>query len=175
MDFGQVIYVIVIVLYFIYRAVAKKKGEEVTSEEESDSIPPKKGPSFEELLKEIREAQLPSLPELPKSPLPEPKPIVPVFPTVPEVSTEKKIMEPVLIEVVNQEQEWSKRYESSREAEIVQTYPAFATSVPEEARKKWTAYDNLPEKVNPYAELLKNPKSLKDAVVVSELLKRKHF
>ena len=61
MDFGQVIYVIVIVLYFIYRAVAKKKGEEVTSEEESDSIPPKKGPSFEELLKEIREAQLPSL------------------------------------------------------------------------------------------------------------------
>ncbi|MEY2704716.1 MAG: hypothetical protein RL407_778 [Bacteroidota bacterium] len=175
MDFGQVIYVIVIVLYFIYRAVAKKKGEEVTSEEETDAIPPKKGKSFEELLKEIREAQAPSLPELPKSPLPEPKPIVPVFPTVPEVSTEKKIMEPVSMEVLNQEQEWSKRYESSIEAEIVPTYPAFTTSLPEEARKKWTAYANLPEKVNPYAELLKNPKTLKDAVVVSELLKPKHF
>lgn len=175
MDFGQVIYVIVIVLYFIYRAVGKKKGEEVTSEQDSDTIPPKKGPSFEELLKEIREAQAPSLPELPKSPVPEPKPSVPVFTTVPEVSTEKKIVEPVLIEVVNQEQEWSKRFESSREAEIVSTYPSFATSLPEEARKKWTTYDNLPDKVNPYAELLKNPKSLKDAVVVSELLKPKHF
>lgn len=37
-------------------------------------------------------------------------------------------------------------------------------------------YDSLnPKKVNPYAELLKNPKTLKQAIVVSEILKPKYF
>ncbi|WP_332914016.1 hypothetical protein [Algoriphagus boritolerans] len=37
-------------------------------------------------------------------------------------------------------------------------------------------YDSLQEKKsNPYAQLLKNPKSLKDAMVVSEILKPKYF
>jgi len=37
-------------------------------------------------------------------------------------------------------------------------------------------YDSLQEKkYNRYAELLKNPKTLREAIVVSEILRPKHF
>jgi hypothetical protein len=42
-------------------------------------------------------------------------------------------------------------------------------------RRRPISYEIPEERINPYAELLKNPKSFRDAVVVSEIIKPKHF
>ena len=171
MDFGQIIYIVAIVAYFIYKATAKKKTGELPESEEGIPDPPKKGFTFEELLKEIREAQTPKLPEADVEPIPLPK-VKPVYSAPKWENTERYtevVREVVVAEGVDVEAESSGR--NARQKFYAQNTttaePLFAS------RPK--IYELPVETRNPYAELLKNPKTFHDAVVVSEILKPKHF
>ena len=77
--------------------------------------------------------------------------------------------EVVITEGVDVEAESSRR--NSRQKFYAETEPTIDPTLA--ARPK--IYELLQEARNPYAELLKNPKSFRDAVVVSEILKPKHF
>jgi hypothetical protein len=170
MDFGQIIYIVAIVAYFLYRASSKKKDALPPDAESSDPSSPPKGLTFEELLREIREAQSPKIPELEPEPVSLPK----SNPTSSLPNLERSLSQP----------------SNSREEILSEGVDYEVTTNPPKTRPFYTdsevsttlidqrrpiSYEIPESQINPYAELLKNPKSFRDAVVVSEILKPKHF
>ena len=63
MDGSTIFYIIAVIVYFIYSSFTKKKEEEARGEMEESENMPKQGPSFEELLREIRKDQNPDIVE----------------------------------------------------------------------------------------------------------------
>lgn len=169
MDFGQIIYIVAIVAYFLYRASSKKKNTPLPDAEEAAPETPKKGFTFEELLREIREAQTPSIPELEPEPVPLPKP-KPAY-TIPQ--QDRPLFQPaspkeeVVFEGLDYEQ-----VNAQPKKPFYTDADAFRAPL-DQARE--ISYELYVEQTNPYAELLKNPSSFRDAVVVSEILKPKYF
>ena len=168
MDFGQIIYIVAIVAYFLYRASSKKKNTSLPDAEDSPSEPPKKGFTFEELLREIREAQTPPIPELEPEPVPMPKPAY----TIPQ--QDRPIFQPTSFkeEIVSEGLDYEQSNTQPKAKPFYADAEASRTPL-DQARE--ISYELYVERTNPYAELLKNPKSFRDAVVVSEILKPKHF
>lgn len=171
MDLGNIIYIVAVIAYFIYQATKKKNTEEQPDSQESPTEAPKKGMTFEELLKEIRNAQnpFPTQPENVKPVAPQP-----ASAPVPVLQTKTPNRKPVLVEEVDDE---VRHYEGSFEGSKKNPYADYKEthSIPSTPLKR-IDYESLnTKKVNPYAELLKNPKTLKQAVVVSEILKPKYF
>lgn len=173
MDLGQIIYIIAIVAYFIYNASKKKKGANPMDAEDTQPEAPQKGLTFEELLKEIRNAQNPQTPETPPAPKPQPVFTAPTPTAFSEPKPQpKRRFEPV--EVVDDE---AKYYEGAFEsAPKKNPYQELANKTFAEPEfKRFKSQEIAKPKVNPYAELLKNPKSVREAIIVSEILRPKHF
>jgi hypothetical protein len=171
MDLGQIIYIVAIVAYFLYRSFNKKKAGEVESTEDPSVDPPKKGLSFEDLLREIRESQLPPLPEdLPKrQAIPQPIPVESTRNTspIPARNVQAKVSE---------SEEEARFYAGSLEGNNKNPYQELANrkfADPESIKLKSTKIQVSGS--NPYAVLLKNPKTVREAIVVSEILRPKHF
>ena len=180
MDLGNIVYIVAVLAYFIYQATRKKKGQEMTDSDEAPEAP-QKGLTFEDLMREIRQAQNPTAPEQPKpvqqqAPMPQParpepyrsQPIPQHFPQAKTVSRK-----PVLVEDDDEIKYYEGSYGATKKSPN-QNYKE-AQSAPMVSSIK-IDYESLQEKrVNPYAQLLKNPKTLKEAIIVSEILKPKHF
>ena len=170
MDLGQIIYAVAIVAYFLYRASSKKKNTTLPDAESPAPDPPQKGFAFEELLREIREAQSPKIPELEPEPVPLPKPIATYTPPIQD--------RPVIQPTFSQEVILSEGLDYEHSFSQPKSKPSYgdvehSSLVSEQSRP--VSYELPKEQQNPYAELLKNPKSFRDAVVVSEIIKPKHF
>ena len=166
MDLGNIVYVVAVLGYFIYRAVQGKKEKELaeTNQPEEESNP--KPVNFEDLLKEIREAQKP------KRQAPEPKP---VFQEV-VVPQEKIRAKPVAVrrseavEVLDDEARFYQgAYNSSNQNATKITDVTYEGSF-----LKVEQYEAA-KKVNRYAAVLKNQQALREALIVSEILKPRHF
>ncbi|MDF2157800.1 hypothetical protein [Algoriphagus sp. CAU 1675] len=159
MDLGNVIYILAVIAYFVYQATKKKRAE--GEEEYPESQPPQQpqAPSFEDLLREIREAQKPK-------PAPKPKPVV-VQEKAPEP---KKTIYKSLEDYDDEISYYKGAFESSqvKAAKTSEGIPTIPTVVPE-------AYESKPKPKSRYADLLKNPATVKDAVVMKEILDRKYF
>ncbi len=166
MDLGNIVYVVAVLGYFIYRAVQGKKEKGLAETNQPEEEPGQRPVSFEDLLKEIRDAQKP------KRQAPEPKP---VFEEV-VVPQEKLRAKPIAMrrseveEVLDDEARFYQgAYNSANQTATKITDVSFEGSLlkadPSESFKK----------VNRYAALLKNPQGLREALVVSEILKPKHF
>lgn len=173
MDLGQIIYIVAIVAYFIYNASKKKKSAEPVDSDENQPEAPQKGLTFEELLKEIRNAQNPPAPEPPKPVVQEtyrPTPIPPIFPEA--KAQPRKRFEPVE-ELDDEAKFYEGAFESSAKKNPYQSLANKTFAEPELKRLK--PQEITAPKVNPYAELLKNPKTVREAIIVSEILRPKHF
>lgn len=181
MDLGNIVYIVAVLAYFIYQATRKKKGLESTDEDDSMPDSPQKGMTFEDLMKEIRQAQNPTA--APKPEPAKPKQVATQVPK-PEIyrtqSVPSHIPQPMAASrkpaLVEDDDEIS-YYEGSFGASKKSPYQDYKASQSAEMIPSIKMdYDSLKEKrVNPYAQLLKNPKSLRDAIVLSEILKPKHF
>lgn len=171
MDLGQIIYIVAIVAYFLYRSVNKKKAGEVENPEEPNADPPQKGMTFEDLLREIRESQVPTIPEERPKRAKVPQPIPVSTKTDPSPFSTKKVQEQVP-ELVEE----SRYYAGSFEGNNKNPYQELANrnfADPESIKLK--SNEIQASGPNPYAELLKNPKTVREAIVVSEILRPKHF
>lgn len=167
MELGQILYVVAIVAYFIYKASAKKKG--ASPPEEGDLTPdsPQKGLTFEDLLREIRESQMPTVDKVPQQ---KTEPAVDQL-TVPKQSfKEKEKLAPIFEEVVAEGQDYEELGRSYREKLDRTNLEGLTSSTP-----KRIFLETKEKKSNPYAALLKNQNSFRDAVIVSEILRTKHF
>lgn len=173
MDFGQIIYAIAIIAYFIYQ-VSKKKNlpDTETDEMNENKESPQKGLTFEELLKEIRNSQNPTA-EQPKEVKQEayrPAPVV--AEDTQSKSKPKKQLQPV--EDLDDEASFYEGAFGSRSKP--NPYQALANKKFEEPQiATFKSYEITSKKTNVYADLLKNPKTLKESVIVSEILRPKYF
>lgn len=169
MDLGNIIYIVAVVGYFIYRAVSGKKEKELEEGDFSETANAPKPVSFEDLLREIRESQSPKREE--------PKPVV--APQEVILNEEKPRQRPV---AVRRSQAPVEKVEMDDEAQFYQgAYnTAFQTTTKlsetsyEESFLKADVYQSR-EKINRYAQILKNPETLRESLVLSEILKPKHF
>ena len=183
MDLGNIVYIVAVLAYFIYQATRKKKGQqEMTDAEGNEPEAPQKGMTFEDLMREIREAQNPK--PSPKTEEVKQKPVVaearkvesyrnqPIPSHIPQPKTVSR--KPILVE---EEDEETRYYEGSYAATKKIPYQNFReTNSVDMIPSIKMDYESLKsKKSNSYAQLLKNPKSLKDAIVVSEILKTKYF
>ncbi|MBN3582134.1 hypothetical protein JYB64_07025 [Algoriphagus aestuarii] len=165
MDLGNILYLVAVIGYFIYQMTKKKNPVET---DQSGDLPEQKKErpaTFEDLMREIREAQQPQKPRA--QPIP-PKP------------------EPVKEEYKRPDSVFQRRSEKRDDDEISYYDGAYekAKTAAEKAvpisELEFTdiglkAYGKREVKENRYAKLMKNPQSVKDAVVLSEILNRKHF
>lgn len=171
MDLGNIVYIAAVIGYFIYQATRKKRSLELPEQGDSEPEAPKKGMSFDDLLKEIREAQNPPVPERQT----QPRPQTPVPTPAATILRAKPVSrKPVLVEEDDEEARYyegtyaasqSNVYRASKDIHSFQSAPA--------VKFDYVSFES--KNVNPYAGLLKNPKTLRQSVVVSEILKPKYF
>lgn len=161
MDLGNIIYLVAVIVYFIYQISKNKKSGEPTEEQGTPDESPKAPTTFEDLMREIREAQQPRS----KQPSPQPQRPEPV--QVKEKAPSKKWYEEADEEI--------SYYDGAYEKAKTAAEKAIPISQLEFSEIGKQAYKPSEKKVNRYAQLMKDPQSVKDAVVLSEILNRKHF
>ncbi|GMQ23689.1 hypothetical protein Aoki45_03710 [Algoriphagus sp. oki45] len=178
MDFGQIIYIVAVIAYFIYQASRKKKSQDPVDSGDNQPEKPQKGVTFEDLLREIRQAQNPQ-PKQQEPPKPRPIP-TPTFetpreqPSKPSFFPERKSYKPEVVEEVDDEARYYEgAFRNKYQAAETKAAPK-VLSIEEMARDIRLKAQN-PKRINPYAEKLKNPQSVRDAIILSEILNRKHF
>ncbi|SFO39141.1 hypothetical protein SAMN04488519_10652 [Algoriphagus ornithinivorans] len=168
MDLGNILYILAVLAYFIYTATRKKKSEEGLDPADTPTNQPEQGTSFEDLLREIRDQQKkPRTQEAPKPKKKEPAPV-----QMPETVEELP---------------WKTKYKSLEEQDDeIQYYEGAFNKTKSDLSKTSKGVPEIPSVVdrdesrksirsNPYARLLKNSSSMKDAIVLKEILDRKHF
>ncbi len=166
MDLGNIVYVVAVIGYLIYRVIQGKKQKELGETNQPDEEQSQRPASFEDLLKEIREAQKP------KRQAPEPKPVYQEV-VIPQEKLRAKpvaVRRSQAVEVLDDEARFYEgAYNSSNQSATkitdVSYEGSFLKADEHEAFKK----------VNPYAAILKNPRSFREALILSEIIKPRHF
>ncbi|MFC4872519.1 hypothetical protein [Negadavirga shengliensis] len=166
MDSGTVFYIIAIIIYFIYTAfIQKKEGKKPEQDVSQEPKGPQRKGGFEELLREIRREQAErerdivftgeraeKEPEAKKNaPAKFPKHEEPVFPK--PVRREYQEIKQPLVKLDDQ-------IDINDDRKIL----GEVEDVAEEASG-----------VSKYASILKNRKSAREAIILSEIINRKHF
>ncbi len=179
MDSGNIIYLIAVIIYFIYTALKKRKPEqEVGGDQETiDPEQTQRRPaSFDDLLKEIRSGQQEREKDLEHTG--QRKPVRPVDQSKFDPrSIEKKTPEEKLEDVpfgryegFVSEKERPKHLTLDEQISLSASLTGLGVS-----EEGITLSKRVGKRTNRYAEMLKNPESVKDAVILSEILNRKEY
>ena len=200
MDLGNIVYIVAVLAYFIYQATKGKKGTTGPAPLNEPKEEVDRPASFEDLLREIRDAQKP---KQAAPPAPAPKPSVNYESTYEKPKSDTSYHKPES-SYVPRESTYEKRastYEKpvstyvprKKVQEVKEVYDDeishYADDYDNRTRARASDSNPIPEipslvfereerktaNVNPYAQLLKNPKTVRDAVVLSEILNKKHF
>jgi hypothetical protein len=179
MDNFNLIYIIALVIYFIYSALKKgKQGADDANDIPSGPTQPRRPASFEDLLREIRESQNEQSRDLEASGQGE----------IEERKVKRNEPEPVIQSydadsgTLHKEMPRKSRYEAF-EGEVnpgEKIYKKLDDQVsiyaPIEGIKSELKSDRLSTNKTPnrYRTMLKNPQTVKDAVILSEILNRKY-
>lgn len=167
MDLGNIVYIVAVIGYFIYRAVSNKKAKDAEDGDLSETLDTPKSTSFEDLLREIREAQSPKRDQ--------PKTVV----AQEEILIPEGRVRPI---AMRRSQAPSEKVEMDEEARFYKG--AYSTAFQTVAEDGDSIYEGsflkvessrTNQKSNRYAQLLKNPQSLRDAIVINEILRPRHF
>lgn len=168
MDLGNVIYIVAVVGYFIYKAVSGKKAKELDDNDFPDQNTVPKPVSFEDLLKEIREAQSPKKEEEKPIIVQKSKPIAEEYQRPSPVAV-KRFHVPEKVEMDDEAQFYQGSYNTA-----TQSVTKLSEINYEESFLK-VELDESSKKINRYAKLLKNPDTLRESLMVGEILKPKYF
>ncbi|WP_194975635.1 hypothetical protein [Aquiflexum lacus] len=182
MDAGNIIYIIAIIIYFIYTAV--KKGQKPQDLEGQDNLPTdtqneRKPVSFEDLLKEIRSGQQERKKDLQQTGQGTSAQTKPV----PQQATVNREFEPQR-DIMRGDRPRSKAYGDYEGTGAEIEKPKIKTldeqvslTASVEGIKSSITTDRIKttKTRSRYAEMLSNPATIKDAVVLSEILNRKKF
>ncbi|MFD2036123.1 hypothetical protein ACFSKL_15075 [Belliella marina] len=180
---GNILYVVAIIIYFIYTAVKKgKKNDDVyIPEQEPDQDPNQRPVSFEDLLKEIRGGQKERERDLEHSGQGTvvedrqwSKPLVSPEPEKYETSSDKLRKNQPVNDAYG---DYSGSISSSQvpklktlDEQVSINSSLTGLKVSESRTTKRRSGKN-----NRYQKMLSNPQSVRDAVILSEILNKKHF
>ena len=181
---GNILYIVAVLAYFIYQAT---KGKKKNQEEQDQQMPDEgqqKPVSFEDLMREIRDAQKPKQPE-PAKPIMQPAPVAQprevVYERAGDTSSRpewradpapavKRFPTRKMEEDDDEIQHYQGAFEKTK-SELTRT----SKGIPEIPSLKEVEADTSYSSKSRYARMLKNPQSIKDAIVLKEILDRKHF
>lgn len=179
MDAGNIIYLLAIIIYFVYTALKKGKNEkEIENSDQPENPQERKKPvSFEDLLKEIRQGQKKSDKDF--QPREQTRPLemkenprtVRQFEVNPRTYQPQKPKQPKAYEQFQgevPERERPKLLTLDEQVRLTGSIEGIKSSLQTESLESGKSE-------NKYASLLKNPQSVKDAIILSEILKRKNF
>jgi len=178
-DAGNIIYLLAIIIYFIYTALKKGKNErEIENPDQPGNTQEGNRPvSFEDLLKEIRQGQKKSDGDVQPSgqkravEAKENPRTVRTFEVNPRTYQPEKIKQPKAYEKFQgevAERERPKLVTLDEQVRLTGSIEGIKSSLQTESLEK-------SKSENKYANLLKNPESVKDAIVLSEILNRRNF
>lgn len=185
MDEKIIFYIILGIVYFIFNALKKKKPENEPGPDHPQSRPQTNKPqpvSFEDLLREITEGKQPEkFPESPvnqqkteyRQPLPKPQPAYVDYDD--DLEEEEKSLEKTSFD----DERSNKAYEEAKKL-------AFYRPSLEETMKldqvnttfgRFKEFEKKPDSgiLYEYVKDLRDPKGFKKALILSEVLNRKHF
>ncbi|PZX54024.1 hypothetical protein [Algoriphagus chordae] len=184
MDLGNIVYIVAVLAYFIYQATKGKKKNQPGEASEMPDAPEERPVSFEDLMREIRDAQ-------------KPKPVVPEKPIIQSVpiNQPKEVVYERAGEIASRP-EWRadpapavKRFPTRKitdnDDEIEYYQGAFektksdltktSKGIPEIPSLKEVQTESSSTVRSKYARMLKNPQGIRDAVVLKEILDRKQY
>lgn len=177
-DSSTLFYIIAVAVYFIYSLFFRKKEEGPVEGDPDSPGEPKKPVSFEELLKEIRQEQGGQQEETQGAEEiweeDEHDEYGYEYEEEPEVPATTSYEQPYRGEARYYEGSWEskKRYNT-------QTQPLVKLDDQVDLNDTETVLGEVEEedsgKANKFAELLKSPETLQDAIIVSEIINRKYF
>ena len=168
MDSSTVFYIIAVIIYFIYTSFAKKKADNEAPEMGENDNVPNQGPSFEELLREIRSEQHQDAPEETEEELVEPIPRR----GYQELTKTDEYAEEV--KPLAKEREYNRTYRDVRQP-LVKLDDQVDIENDEKLLGEVVDVAGEYQNGNKYAKLLKNPETIKEAVVLAEVFNRRHF
>ncbi|GAB2611110.1 hypothetical protein [Belliella aquatica] len=183
MDAGNIIYIVAVIIYFIYTAIKKgKKSEDINQpDREQESETGQRPPSFEDLLKEIRGGQQERERDLEQSGqgtvIESRKRVV----KTPKLEPEKYQTSSDKLEKRDLENSKYNQYtgsDSSLKTPKLQTLDeqvSLSSSLTGLGVSETRGGQRKKAKNNRYQRILSDPRSVKDAIILSEILNRKHF
>lgn len=178
MDDKILFYIVLGIIYFLFSRLKKKKPEEPDFDS-SEPQQPHNGPkpiSFEELLKEITEAKQPAPPKpviTRKVEYEKPQPAYVDYDD--DLEDEEKSLETITVD----DDRSTKVYEEAKK--LAFNRPSLEETLkPKEINTEYARFKMFETKqkaslLADYANELRNPKGFKKALVLSEILNRKHF
>ncbi|MEB2785631.1 hypothetical protein [Algoriphagus persicinus] len=184
MDLGNIVYIVAILAYFIYQATRNKKKNQDGEAQEMSDVPEKKAVSFEDLMREIRDTQKPK-PVAPARPSMQPAPVDQSKPVVYERAGEiesrpewradpapaVKRFPTKKIEEADDEIEYYQGAFEKTKSDLTKT----SKGIPEIPSLKEVTVESSNTGRSRYTRMLKDPQGIKDAVVLKEILDKKHF
>jgi hypothetical protein len=184
-DAGNIIYIVAVIIYFIYSALKKDKTN-IPEPHSTDEIPETRRPvSFEDLLKEIRQSQHEREADYENSgqgDIVEERrdhqrnPYVPMEAETRPVVTPMKESKPMTKKASAYDQ-----YQGEMGEKLFPKHRKLDDQVSIDEPISRLNIPELEEVNNPiksehyYSKLLKDPQTVKDAVILGEILNRKHF
>jgi hypothetical protein len=172
-DSSTLVYIVAVIVYFLYTTFFRKKEPRLGPDEEVDQrkAEPRKAVSFEDLLKNIRNEQKERERELEgvgqeedEFEIPEPSPIKTVTTDEPEKYQKPRYYEENQGNVRNYETQPLVKLDDQVDLEAADRILGKVEDVAKDYPQS-----------NKYAALLKNPDTVREAIVVSEILQRRHF
>lgn len=174
MDSGTIFYLIAIIAYFIYTSFISKKGEKKmdTGDGDSDTASPPKGVSFDDLLKEIRKEQTEREADIEHTGENTSMDYEEEFEEAESVVSEIPAPNPSTGQYGHEERPDTYR-------DIKQPMVKLDDQVDINDEKKILGdVEDVAEELqgnSKYASMLKNSNQIKDAVILAEILNRRHF
>lgn len=184
MDLGNIVYIVAVLAYFIYQATKGKKKNQSEDQPEMSDEPQQKPVTFEDLMREIREGQKPksvepSKPNIQPVPVDQPKPVQykPIAEPVvrpewrPDPAPAVKRFPTKKWEEADDEIEYYTGAFEKTESDLTKT----SKGIPDIPSFKKLDVETSDKSQNRYGRMLKNPKTIKDAIVLKEILDKRHF
>lgn len=183
MDAGNIIYIVAVIIYFIYTAIKKGKKNEETNQpdREQESETGQRPPSFEDLLREIRGGQQERERDLEQSGQGKVVEARKNISKTPKLEPEKYQTSSDKLEKRDLEKNKYNQYtgaDSNLETPKLQTLDeqiSLSSSLKGLAVSESRGGQRQLAKNNKYQKILSDPRSVKDAIILSEILNRKHF
>ncbi len=174
-DASTLVYIIAIVVYFIYSNFFNKKQPEQAEEGTEQPDAPKKAMSFDDLLKEIRREQGERERDLEGTTVDEDDYVEEAYETQPAAAPKKYFTYEDPEQFPSSEANYQNKYKDLEKGPLVKLDDQVDLDSDEKILGDVEEVGGYSRRKNRYAEILKDPGTAKDAVILSEILRPKHF
>ena len=174
-DASTVVYIIAVIVYFLYSTFfGKKEPGQTEQKSERPEVQPRKAVSFDDLLKEIRREQGERERDLEGKTIVEEEYVEESYVPEPVAAPKKYFTYEDPEQYPSPETAYQSKYKTSGKEPLIKLDDQIDLNSEEKILGEVEDVGGDARRKNKYAEILKNPETVKDAVVVAEILRPKY-